>query len=47
MFMFAYMQDLIFYDDCLGFYVLIRDFATRLGVVITKTITKNENPNDN
>ena len=43
-FIFAYMQELIFYDDCPGLYVLIRDFAIGLGAVMIKTITKKENP---
>ncbi|WP_375467272.1 hypothetical protein [uncultured Nostoc sp.] len=44
MFMFAYMQELMFYDNCPSFYVLIGDFTAGLGATMMKIITRKENP---
>lgn len=44
MFMFACMQELMFYNDCPSPYVLIGDFAAGLGAAMMKAITRKENP---
>ena len=44
MFMFASIQELMFYDNCPGPYVLIGDFAAGLGATMMKAITRKENP---
>ncbi len=43
MFMFACMQELIFYDHCPGPFVLIGNFAAGLGAAMVKAVTRKEN----
>ena len=44
MFMFACMQELMFYGHCPGPFVLIGDFAAGLGAAMVKAVTRKENP---
>lgn len=44
MFLFAYIQELIFYDYSPDCYDLIGDFAAGLEVAMVKTVTKREYP---
>ncbi len=43
MVMFAYTQELMFYDNFPGPYVLIGDFAAGLGAAMMKAVTRKEN----
>lgn len=42
LFMFACMEGLIFYDQCVGLNVILGDFATRLGVAMIKVVNPQE-----
>ena len=44
LFMFACMQELMFYDKCPGPYVILGDFAAGLGAAMMKTLNQNEVP---
>ncbi|MCJ1347009.1 hypothetical protein MMC31_005229 [Peltigera leucophlebia] len=44
LFMFAYMQEFMFYDECLGPYVSFGDSAAGLGAAMMKTLNQNEVP---
>lgn len=43
-FMFACIQELIFYENCPDYDVLIADFAIGLGIAMMKVVKKKENP---
>ena len=38
------MQKLIFYNECPGHYIILRDFPAGLGATMMKTINHNEIP---
>ena len=38
------MQELMFYDECPGPYVILGDFAAVLGAAMMKTVNQNELP---
>lgn len=42
LFVFACMQELMFYDECPGFYTILGGFAAGLGVAMMKTLTQIE-----
>lgn len=42
LFVFACMQELMFYDKCPGFYTILGGFAAGLGAAMMKTLTQNE-----
>lgn len=44
LFMFAYMQELMFYDEYPGPYVILGDFAAGLRAAMMKTLNKNGVP---
>ncbi len=45
LFMFTYMQEIMFYDECPGPYIIIlEDFAAGFGAAMMKTLNQNEIP---
>ncbi len=40
--MFPYMQELMFYNECPGSYIILGDFAAGLGAAMMKTINQNK-----